>query len=463
MKKFFIPLCLAILISACTGSASNSVAIVSGELLNNSVTKVVLSCKGTELIANVKDGKFEFQLDSLPGNYFKIQTELGSKDLFVEANDNIFISIGPEKGEIKYTGKGHEESSYLIDRNLLWEKTGLADVRNFPKKLNSYEYQEFIMITDSIRNMQFALIDKYIKEFSGFNTEFVNIEKNIALYKWMQHRFDYPKKHKKFTGNQARLADDYYSFVDNINTNDTILNDLPEYKSLIIGLIEYRTTQTVGDVERASPIDLLTARYTHVRKEIRSESFATRLASTILNGHIGRFGIDGVDSVYNDFLKVCENENMKNRMLNRYESWEHLKAGNKAPEFSINDGNSKEYHLSDFKGKYVYIAVLASYNNSYKEVLPELKELRTKLSRKNLEIITISFDTNMDKWKKILVPFQLKTINLFAGSSKNDFNEQYLSDRLPRYILIDKKGNLIHASANSPLEIEAELRKLLMN
>ena len=113
-------------------------------------------------------------------------------------------------------------------------------------------------------------------------------------------------------------------------------------------------------------------------------------------------------------------------------------------------GNTK---LSDFKGKYVYIDVWATWCGPCIAEIPFLKKVEEKYEGKNIAFVSISVDVQKDfeKWKKFVKDKQLGGIQLFADKNWNsDFVKSFGINSIPRFILIDPSGKVVSADAARP-------------
>jgi thiol-disulfide isomerase/thioredoxin len=113
-------------------------------------------------------------------------------------------------------------------------------------------------------------------------------------------------------------------------------------------------------------------------------------------------------------------------------------------------GNTK---LSDFKGKYVYIDVWATWCGPCRAEIPFLKKTEEKYEGKNIAFVSISVDVQKDfeKWKKFVAEKQLGGVQLFADKDWNsDFMKSYSINSIPRFILIDPTGKIVSADASRP-------------
>ena len=116
--------------------------------------------------------------------------------------------------------------------------------------------------------------------------------------------------------------------------------------------------------------------------------------------------------------------------------------------------------LSDFKGKYVYIDIWATWCGPCKVEIPYLKKLESKYHDRNIEFISISVDDDRrsgtmerahDAWKKMVTEKELTGVQLFTGNGwKADFVQNYKVNGIPRFILIAPDGTIVDADAPRP-------------
>ena len=124
-----------------------------------------------------------------------------------------------------------------------------------------------------------------------------------------------------------------------------------------------------------------------------------------------------------------------------------------SPTFNYENHKGGMTKLEDLRGKYVYIDVWATWCGPCIAEIPYMKKVEEAFHGKNIEFVGISVDTKKDyeKWKKFVVTKDLKGIQLFADNDWNsDFVKAYGITGIPRFILIDPKGNIVNANADRP-------------
>lgn len=135
-------------------------------------------------------------------------------------------------------------------------------------------------------------------------------------------------------------------------------------------------------------------------------------------------------------------------------------------DFDYENHKGGKTKLSDLKGKYVYIDLWATWCGPCRAEIPFLQKVEEKYHGKNIEFVSVSVDTpkDHDKWQKFVTDKQLGGIQLFSDNEwKSAFVTSYNVTGIPRFILIDPKGNIVDANAARPSspELQTQLDKLL--
>ncbi|MCF8238574.1 MAG: TlpA family protein disulfide reductase [Saprospiraceae bacterium] len=128
-------------------------------------------------------------------------------------------------------------------------------------------------------------------------------------------------------------------------------------------------------------------------------------------------------------------------------------------EYENVDGTTTS--LTDLQGKYVYIDVWATWCGPCKAEIPFLKEIEEAYHNRNIHFVSLSVDddrthsNSWDKaredWKNMIEEKGLGGIQLFAPEGwKSDFVTAYKIKGIPRFILIDPKGNVVTPDAPKP-------------
>ncbi len=226
-------------------------------------------------------------------------------------------------------------------------------------------------------------------------------------------------------------------------------------------LSQYKVGRSFGDPRAIFALD--------------KEAFAKKLAAM-------KFSFDSLKKAYKDIDTMLIRKNDKQNqdffsMLEKNYNQQHtiakkqaeiqkkLEKGKPSPKFNnyLNYKGGKS-SLDSFKGKYVYIDVWATWCNPCLAEIPALKSLEKKYHSKNIQFVSISIDDEstagswdkaLAKWRKMVKDKNLTGAQLYAGKDIQ-FMRDYMVTGIPRFILIDPKGNIVESNAPRPSDPRLE-------
>jgi thiol-disulfide isomerase/thioredoxin len=182
---------------------------------------------------------------------------------------------------------------------------------------------------------------------------------------------------------------------------------------------------------------------------------------------------EGEGGVYAQLLKnKCEariNTKVVAEKTNDEKTGTEEKTSKTKSEFPLlKDMNGKSFGMDDFKGKVVYIDFWASWCGPCRAEMPNSKQLHEMFSTKQLKEIVflyISIDATEDAWKKAVEQLGIEgKLGISPGNWNSEIAKYFQINSIPRYMLMDKKGNIIDFNAKRPSsgpEIYNDIIKLL--
>ena len=110
----------------------------------------------------------------------------------------------------------------------------------------------------------------------------------------------------------------------------------------------------------------------------------------------------------------------------------------------------------------MYVDVWATWCGPCKAQIPFLKQLEEKYREEDIAFVSLSIDQlkNISKWKDMIVDKKLEGIQIIADKAwRSKFVTDYVIEGIPRFILIDKDGNLMDPMAPRPaIYVEGEMQ-----
>lgn len=438
---FFTCLMIA---SICNVNAQKNVATIRG-ILDVEETKTSFIYDGVEsLFGNSRS----IEVNADKNKYFSVQIKLDKpayykikrNTLYITPGDNLDVVIreDPEKAEFK--GKGAEANIYmrgrLFPKGGSFIKAGLA-LRSTLDSTAAYVCQEADKRID-----QLDKLNNVTKEFKEI--ELARIKADI-----INSYLSYPSYARAVKG--AKTVEEYYS-----RYNDFLSKYMPEIIQLIADInnpkfmdaegVRYVLSQVIDNKLLLSKVSL--------DSKIQ-EIFTTLNKMRILSIDPTKENIDNIK----EYITSMKSEDLKEELNKRIKQIGHLLKGSLAFDIQLEDLNGKSVRLSDFKGKYIYIDLWATWCGPCVGEAPHFEKLQKELNSDEIAFIAISVDTSKDAWKKFLQVHKKETKQFI--SDDRSIKQNWLLGGIPRFILIDKDFKIVDAFAKRPSE--AVTRSILMN
>ena len=203
------------------------------------------------------------------------------------------------------------------------------------------------------------------------------------------------------------------------------LNELFKTKKLILSIIK-------NDLER----------YVSSYKIIDMDTFQKDIA-----------GLEGLMNKIGD-------EQLTQAVMGDFRNLHYTSVGSLIPDIKFKDASGKDVSLDQFKGKYIYIDLWASWCVPCIKEIPYLLALEKLYKDKNLVFVSISLDADKAAWRKKMEELNLHGHQWELGNS--NFDKLMNVTGIPHFILYGPDRKLIHYQAPRPSsqEIKTIFNKL---
>lgn len=132
-----------------------------------------------------------------------------------------------------------------------------------------------------------------------------------------------------------------------------------------------------------------------------------------------------------------------------------LQAGDKMPDFNLEDIDGKQASLKIFKGKYVLIDVWATWCGVCLDEAPFFERLENKFHHKKIAFVSISADTHRNIWVKMIKSKETKIPQWRLPEGEDSpLLAAFGIEGIPRFILLDKKGRILNTMCGMPSKPE---------
>jgi thiol-disulfide isomerase/thioredoxin len=142
--------------------------------------------------------------------------------------------------------------------------------------------------------------------------------------------------------------------------------------------------------------------------------------------------------------------------------------------FSYDNVDGEKFSFKEVKGKVLLLDFWSTNCGSCIREHPKLVELEQKINNVDFQVITVSIDRNLEKWKAFINKNNWKGININIDfDPKNPLNkliynkpivrkgDTIYSATIPTYFLIDKNINIIKLDSINENNVEEQIYSLL--
>ena len=381
--------------------------------------------------------------------------ENGCGDLVIEGIDAAYVAvyygqqsrqIYVEKGdcaEISFNGR-----DFLRSFSLTGEKKSAADYLNtislpaFPDDTYALPFDEFVSRLNRLESQAVKLLEAAGLEGTG---DFEYMEKGRIRYSYAAPILMYPLGHSMLAGGGKYVpSEDYFSLVRSYFVADEKLVDIKQYKDFIIEAAHV-LDPSAADVKGMYGRTVAQMRF--IADSFTDVKVREALLHYMAAPYVAQFGIEGIDELQNIYRTYVKNPLLLADYQKSYDRWDVVRTGSVSPDFSAEDLSGKKWSLADFKGKYVYIDVWATWCGPCRRELPYLKQLKEDFKDAEIVFVGLSVDQDKSKWSEMAG--DMPGVQLYLGQDSR-FAESYGINSIPRFILLDRDSRVVSAEMSRP-------------
>ncbi len=446
MKKLVFPFLALALFSCNETKIPKTNVIFGGNIQNPNGDKFKISSSEKvvgEFEVN-KDGSFKDTINEIESGYYYIRYNNETSPIYLEPGFDMDLKLNPEEFDesIVYSGTGALENNYLAQKALNKEALGKLDSYQY---LGTLEEKDYVTKMDSIKNVEL----QFLEHSNITNESFKALEKANITYDWVNkmRRFE-PYKRFVTKNPDFKKSTAFPDVLSQVELENESLIGVQQYKNFLSNYYSEKSTAQAKKDSIAQDVAYL--------KMVAQEVQSPKIKEYLLY-NAAKYGVTytkELQNYYDIFMANTTNVAHKKEITEKYEKLLKLSKGATSPKFD----NYENYaggtsSLDDFKGKYVYIDVWATWCGPCLREVPALKEVEAKYHDKNIVFVSMSIDKAKDheKWKTMIAEKELKGVQLFAPKDwSSDFVTAYGILGIPRFIMIDPEGNIVDANAPRP-------------
>ncbi len=439
-KTIFAILIVALAFVSCDGKKDVNYALISGKITNPNGGVIIT--KDKELVKEIsvaEDGTFKDTIFNADGYYtFGHSREI--TPMYLEGGYDVTLILDTKQFDetVVYKGIGGKENNFLAHKFLIIEKE-IGDARKF-----------FALEEDAFLEKLNSVNKELEKGLKGLESSFSKKEQKALKYEYALKLKNYENYHKYVTkNNDFKVSNKFPNPLEGIDlTSEEDFKEYAPYKQLVLGGFYDKVKKEVGD-NRDKFQEVFIEKIKKLKDGNIREALIVSLAGSV------RDASEDSKKAYSAVMELSKDDELKKSLKAKMERFGKLAKGNPSPIFE----NYENYKggttsLKDFKGKFVYVDVWATWCGPCKQQIPFMKKIEEKYHKnRKIAFVSISIDDLKKKeaWKKMVKEKEMAGVQLFANNSwDSEFVKSYGINGIPRFLLIDPLGNIVDADAPRP-------------
>lgn len=398
----------------------------------------------TLLVLPVRDGKFSAVIPQpLDAGVYTVQAGNHRTQVFMGTADSTYLDweIKGKMSEVKATGTRVAENAYLQT---------VRPYRSWALTENAYRYDP--------KEYASRMLNEWKKE-SGKITRFKTVD-NI------RPADDFLAVQKKLLAVQfLDLADHYYPQVhavyypnDSLSwpaSVDILRKEVSLEDSSLITYPNYRAYVTEHFRTKSHKNDSLFFYYLDTEiKDPRVKDFL--LYEAAQNNLVRMKDSARRDHLLHAVLPSFSNTRLKDMLSQAALRTSGMGRGHKAYNFTAEALNGRQLQLGALAGRYIVVDVWATWCGPCKKENPQFDELAERYTSERLAFVSVSVDEDADQWRMQAANRGKKVLQLHVPQGEEEFARRYGLNTIPRFMLIDPKGNIVDADMPRPTDPEFE-------
>ena len=436
MKRLFYLVSALILAAGCAGSSDMVLTVsVEGPIADNVV--IVLHNDVHELPLD-ENGCASFEMKGVNAAYFTLYHGREALKMYAEGGDRTALTFagGNIAGSYQMEGGKPNAVKYLNTVKLL----PLPD-EDYALPFEEYKTRLAEKEGDAMRLLRAGNLSKEGK--------FASMEEARIKYSYGAALMMFPVGHMIMSGDPSYVPEQaYYDFISTYAVEDESLLDLDEYREFIaeaMHLLDVRNRE----VTEIYPKTVAQMKYT--ADYFSSPKVKETLMHHIATVYIDNFGVKNIDELKNLYHIYVKDPELCASYDAKCERWDLSRVGRISPDFKAVDIDGKVWTLRDFRGKYVYIDMWATWCAPCRREMPYLKQLHEEFMDAEIVFLSLSVDSDKAKWENMVKGGDLSGMQLYLGN-QSSFQEAYRAEGIPRFILLGKDGRILSNDMSRPSE-----------
>ncbi len=284
-------------------------------------------------------------------------------------------------------------------------------------------------------------------ELEEISPRFVRVETGRIRYSYASALMMYAVGHAYMAEDMAYRPDSlYYAAIKARAMEDASLVELKEYREY---MKEVARMFGCSREEVKTSYGRTLCMMNYVADHVENDTVRQALLNVMAVEQVEQYGINGIEDMQNLHSTFVTDTVLQAIFREKYNAWDLVRPGLPSPEFRALDVEGNSHTLKEFRGKYLYIDLWASWCAPCRREMPFLARLEEEFKGRNIVFLGLSTDSRTADWVNFLSGQQMTGTQLFLGTGSR-FQKAYKADGIPHFILLDPEGRIVNGNMLRP-------------
>ncbi len=439
--RYFFLIASLILIGSCTTPEKDLTTYFGGKIINPK-SDFVLLYKQDILIDSLfldKDDKFAGKYKDFKEDFYLFKHGDEFQHVYIQSQDSLLIRLNTWYFDetLVYSGQGADKNNILIDWFLESEKeNNNININNYYRLTPTL----FKSKMDSLLELRKQKIERFKSKNENLPERYLNILDIVVNYPIYTRHEAYPRRNRYYnkTEDYPKTDKDFYDFREKINLNSDSLKHLGQYSNYIA----YRLYNTVNSEGLSSSSKGFSeALLNTIDENITNEKLKNIfLFEMLVKDFLDRSSCGLDKKSFHKYFKLSSNIENKKQVQRIINDIKNLHGGETLMNFEITDYLKTKRSIKKItKTKNSVICFWNPKYTTYPRLKKRISYLIKTFPKVNFILVKIS-DIHTDYVHGI----DIKNQYYLEPSSKANL---FLTSKLPRVILVNKKGTIVNGYA----------------